>query len=181
MGASIHRCALARHDERSILMIGRKTHSGIHIMNIDSEARGIASEAMVEQALETIKNKSKKGLKSRIVSFIHARRHSALDRRHIDFIVKLETGDEIPLQVKSSERGRRRFVRKNTGHRCFIPALAVKTGEALASIINKVIGCITLAFNKLKREAEKIIHYNRVRSQRKKTWCVRTHPALMCH
>lgn len=150
-------------------------------MNIDSEARGIASEAMVEQALETIKNKSKKGLRSRIVDFIHARRHSALDRRHIDFIVKLETGDEIPLQVKSSERGRRGFDRKNAGHKLFIPSLAVKVGETLESIINKIIGCISLAFNKMRREAEKIKHYNRVRSQRKKTWCVRFHPALMCH
>jgi len=146
----------------------------------DSDARGIASEAMVEQALQTIDKKSLKGLISRVVGFIHATRHSELDKQHIDFLIMLENGYEIPLQVKSSDRGRRKFERKSTTYRRFIPVVVVKLGEAIESIINKVTECIRLAANKLRRDFDNRVHYERIR-QKRKTWCSRYHVARMSH
>jgi hypothetical protein len=153
-------------------------------MNINSEARGIASEAMVEQALQAIQNKSKKGLRARIIGFIHARRHSELYRQHVDFLVTLEGGHEIPLQVKSSDRARRKFERRRVAYGRFIPVIVVRLGEAIESVINKVTDCIKLAFNKMQRETNRLIQVERIRStqpRKRKPWCVRFHAHSMCH
>lgn len=150
-------------------------------MNADSDARGIASEAMVEQALQVIKENPKRvNLVARITGFVHAPRHSELDRSHVDFLVDFENGYKIPLQVKSSERHAKRFERLNKSHHYFIPVVVVKLGEAIDSVINKIVTCIRNAFKKLQRSTEKMVYMERIR-RRKRRWCTRFHSPSMCH
>ncbi len=149
-------------------------------MNMDSDGRGIASEAMVEQALEIIKENPKDDSVPRITGFVHAARHSELDRSHVDFLIDLENGDKVPLQVKSSERHAKRFERLNKAHKRFIPVIVVGFGETLQSVIDKVIGCIRYALKRLKRVAEQKIHLERTR-RKKRRWFMRFHAPSMCH
>ncbi|MEK7609499.1 MAG: hypothetical protein AAB470_00045 [Patescibacteria group bacterium] len=150
-------------------------------MNIDSDEHGIASEAMVENALQQVQNKPNDDSIPKIKEFVHAKKNSALDRQHIDFLVKLENGLDVPLQVKSSERRRRRFERFNAKHRRFIPVIVVKIGEALESVINKVVACIKLALNTIRRVVNQKIHQKKVREQKRRKRCFRFFSPSMCH
>jgi hypothetical protein len=149
-------------------------------MKMDPDGRGIANEAMVEQALEIIKENPRDASVPRITGFVHATRHSELDRSHVDFLIDFENGDKIPLQVKSSERHARRFERLNKAHRHFIPVIVVKLGETLQSVINKVIGCIRYALKRLKRATEQKVYFEHTR-RKKKRWFMRFHAPSMCH
>lgn len=149
-------------------------------MNMDSDSRGIANEAIVEQALENIQNNYTDDSVPRITGFVHAARHSELDRSHIDFLIDFENGDKVPLQVKSSERHAKRFERLNKAHKRFIPVIVVELGETLQSVINKVIGCIRYALKRLKRATEQRVHFGRTR-RKKRRWFMRFHAPSMCH
>jgi hypothetical protein len=148
-------------------------------MNINSDSKGIASEAMVEQALKTLKNE-RIGLISPIREFIHAERHSRIDRAHIDFVVFLENGEEIPLQVKSSVRGARKFARRNQRFGRFIPIVIVNTEEDLRTIIHKVVECIRSTFNALRRKVDWETHLKRIRHT-KKSYYIRQFGTLSYH
>lgn len=145
-----------------------------------SDERGVASEAIVEQALETIRRNPRHDLIPRITGFVHAARHSELDRNHIDFLISFEDDRHIPLQVKSSLRHARRFEKRNKAHKHFIPVVVVKLGEALESVIHKLIGCIQYAFKKMQKAIEQEVHFARMH-RKKKRWCTRFYAPSMCH
>lgn len=150
----------------------------MHIHNSDS--RGAASEAAVEQALNILKeNKEKPKYCSsipKIADFVHAPRHSRLDRKKIDFLIILADGKEVPIQVKSSERGRRKFERRNKFLGISVSVVVVHAGEELSSLIRKIINCIKIAFNKVKRTVNQKVHRRRLRR-----WYENRHAPCMCH
>jgi len=144
--------------------------------------RGEASEALVEQAIRTISRKKSDDLPP-IRSYIHADPNSHLDRRGIDFLVRLENGLDIPIQVKSSTRGKRKF-EKSHRFGVFIPVVVVAAEEHISRVINRVIQCIRLIINLAKRQKDRVIYAARCKSMRRaKTTdrCVRHFAASMCH
>ena len=144
--------------------------------------RGAASEALVEQAIQTISRKRTDDLPP-IRSYVHADPNSNLDRRGIDFLVRLENGMDIPLQVKSSARGKRKF-EKSHRFGIFIPVVIVAAEEHISRVISRVIKCIKLIINLAKRQKDKFIYTARCKSMRRfKTSdrCVRHFAASMCH
>ncbi|MEI7463368.1 MAG: hypothetical protein WCK03_03135 [Candidatus Taylorbacteria bacterium] len=148
---------------------------------MNREYRGVASEALVEQAIQVIRRKSDDKL-PRIQSYMHAYPNSGLDRRGIDFLVRFENGLEIPLQVKSSTRGKRKFER---AHRSgpFIPVVIASIDEEIGIIINRVIQCMRLAINRVMRQVEKqrSMLQRRIRSIKNRDQCNRYFAARMCH
>ncbi len=148
-------------------------------MNLNSDCKGIASEAMVEQALVTIQN-TRRNHDVGIASYVHASRHSDLDRNHIDFQVNLLSGERVPIQVKSSDRGKRRFERKLRKSGMFIPVVVVHAGDSLQLIVRQVIECIRLAINYLKRKINWHTHIRRSRQMRRNKHFYRPNPAI-CH
>ena len=78
-----------------------------------SNIRGHRSETMVENALQQLQQKGQPGLfPSPIESIIHAKPHSHLDRCKVDLLTILRNGSKIPIQVKSSIRSGKKFLRK---------------------------------------------------------------------
>ena len=145
--------------------------------------RGIDSEAMVERALETLKKRKDPAIPP-IRKIVHAGQNSNLDRQGIDFLVELEGGVKIPLQVKSSTRGRRKFESRCRRIGISIPVVVASLSDALGIIINRVVASIRLVLNSLQRRAQQDaheIHARALRKIKKKAWCYRIHAASMSH
>ena len=146
------------------------------------EHRGTASEALVEKALEIIGGQGRKDL-PKIAAVVHAYPNSFLDRQGIDFLVTLGDGKKIPLQVKSSSRGKRKFERSHRNHRQFIPVVVATIGEEIGLVINRVIKCIKLVLSKVRYQFNMRVDVMRriSRKRRTKDWCVRHFAPAMCH
>jgi len=143
-------------------------------------SRGEISELIVEQALETIR-RAKYDIPP-IEEIIHSYPNSGLDRRGIDFLVRFEDGKTIPLQVKSSTRGRRKFESHCRLKGISIPVVIAAPGEQLALIINRVIKAIKLVFSIAKRAIDAQVHVTRKLPKRStKDWCHRYFVPSMCH
>jgi hypothetical protein len=139
-------------------------------MNIDTSlAVGFASEAKVETALEILQKEPKRyGLKSMIKRFVRAGRHSRLDKSHVDFLVTLKEGTDVPLQVKSSERGRRKFERSCKRRGISIPVIVVHFGETVKSVIKQIVEKIKLVSNSIQRSINRIAFLNKVREEKRR-------------
>jgi hypothetical protein len=146
---------------------------------------GFANEAKVETALKIIQKEQRYGLASLIKGFIWAQRHSRLDRNHVDFLVSLEGGIEVPLQVKSSERKRKKFEKFCKSLGLSISVIVVHIGESLESVIEQVVEKIKLALNSVQRQMNRIAFLNKMREkkrQRKQQQKFsRVHAPCMCH
>jgi hypothetical protein len=157
-------------------------------MHIDySLKKGLASEARVEEALRILKKKPwRYGLKFTIKRFRHAERNSPLDRRHTDFLITLEGGTNVPLQVKSSEWGRKKFERFCRRWNIFIPAIVVHFNEALESIIMQIVEKISLARDFFQRTMNQFIFSEengkqKRRRRRRQPRFRRFYAVNMCH
>jgi|GEM_PF-1421209 hypothetical protein len=161
-------------------------------MNIDTSlAVGLASEAKVETALEILQKEPQRyGLTSMIKWFTRAERHSRLDRHHIDFLVTLEEGTDVPLQVKSSERGKRKFERSCKRRGISIPVIVVHFGETVKSVIKQIVEKIKLVSDSIQRSINRIAFLNKVREEKRRRKeqhkqrrqeCYRFHAPCMCH
>jgi hypothetical protein len=155
---------------------------------------GFASEAKVATAFETLKIEPEKwGLTSAILKYIWAKRHSALDRKHTDFVVTLEDGPELSFQVKSSERRKKRFESFCRRLGLSIFCIVVERDEAVESVIRKIVETIKGAVNTLQRGVNKILHLDRLRREKKErklerklrrqrqNQFYRVHAPQMCH
>jgi len=160
-------------------------------MNIDSLAVGLASEAKVQTALAILQKEPQRyGLTSMIRWFVRAKRHSRLDRRHIDFLVILEEGMNVPLQVKSSERGKRKFERSCKQYGISIPVIVVHFGETIRSVIKQIVEKIKLVSSSVERSINRIVFLNKVREEKRRRKeqqrerqqeCYRFHTPCMFH
>jgi len=147
---------------------------------------GLASEAKVESALVILQNEPQKhGLKFAIKRFIRARKHSSLDRNHIDFLVTLEEGRDVPLQVKSSERKARKFEQFCKRLGIFIPCIVVHFGETVESVIKQIVEKIKLAGNVMERQANRLVFLEKMREQKRERRARRRFSRfsapIMCH
>jgi hypothetical protein len=155
-------------------------------MYLDSPSDvGFANEAKVNAALKTIQKEPKYGLVSLIKGFIWAQRHSRLDKNHVDFLISLEGDKKLPLQVKSSERGKKKFERFCRSHGLFIPVIVVHAGEAIESVIKRIVEKINMAMSYLRRQADRIAFLDRMREKKRqrkqqRRFC-RMHAPCMCH
>jgi hypothetical protein len=155
-------------------------------MHLDSPLNvGFANEAKVETALKIIQKEPRYGLTSLIKGFIWAQRHSRLDRSHVDFLVSLEGGREVLLQVKSSERKRKKFEKFCKSLGLSISVIVVHIGESLESVIEQVVEKIKLAMNSVQHQMNRIAFLNKMREkkrQRKQQHKFsRLHMPCMCH
>jgi hypothetical protein len=103
-----------------------------------------------------------------ITRFIRAERHSRLDRRHIDFLVTLEEGTDVPLQVKSSERGKRKFERSRKRCGISIPVIVVHLGETMKSVIKQIVEKIKLVSDSIQRNINRIVFLNKMREEKRR-------------
>ncbi len=144
-------------------------------MNVTSlsDQRCLASEAKAQEALDVIKTRGAiKGLKTPpIVEVIHKERHSWHDNKGVDFMAIAEGGLELPLQIKSSERGKKKFERRqryhlSEGKRVFVSeALVVDPDAPLETVISAMIGYLNRVYNFVRRMAEKAVCHARHKLQ----------------
>lgn len=121
--------------------------------------RGELSEEKVGLVLHELAEDSNTLLQhgiNRILSIKHALPNSDLDQRHADFLVVVQTPElakvPIPIQVKSSERSRRKFeTRMDMIGLPHIRSVAVTANEELEAIREKVIQCLRSAIALFKR------------------------------
>lgn len=115
----------------------------------NAHARGKRSEALVEQALCQIVESGATLVKR----FIHSAQNSLLDRHDKDFV--LDTGtDKIPLQVKSSERGRRKFENRHRRYGEQISVIVVRNDDTPETLISRIMAIIRRACQNAVRKIE---------------------------
>jgi len=114
--------------------------------------RGRQNEDIVEQALETIKNKGL--LPVAINKVTHSMPNSAEDRRGYDLTVVLETGLVIPVQVKSCDRAKRQFERKLVRLNTWLPVVVVYGYESLGELVHRVVSLLKTALSRFDREED---------------------------
>lgn len=149
-----------------------------------NRSRGSANEAMVEEALIAIMQRNGSNVLPPIERIVHAVPNSNLDRKGIDFIVKLKNGCDICLQVKSSKRARRKFEKKCRNIGISIPVIVVSTGMKFWQIVRSIVKTIKLVLDSLQRKTNEKIHQLRIKSERKrkkKDRCRRDFAFCMCH
>ena len=150
-----------------------------------SRKRGIASEAMVEEALQQLTLKGemigRDGI--RIIDFSRSTPNNRRDRDGIDFTITLDDIGQIPIQVKSSETQRRQFERRRRRKsKIFIPVIVVNWWEDIGKIMRKVKNCIILVLNIAKGKMNEEIHRKRLAvAKRQKSKFIRYHSPSMCH
>ncbi|MFA6554062.1 MAG: hypothetical protein WCS89_00990 [Candidatus Paceibacterota bacterium] len=152
-------------------------------MNNNNRDRGFASEAMVKRALTILKRKKKPDI-AEITEIIHATPNSNLDRKGIDFVVKLENGYDVPLQVKSSKRAQKKFDKRCRRTGVWIPVIVVNIGVTIGNVIRQIIRSIKTVLNTARHAMDERIHREKEkasRKQKKKDWCVRHFAPSMCH
>ncbi len=159
---------------------------------IAHESRGQTSERLFKEALLIIMRQQAAALRRGrepecpvVESFIHAEPNSPLDRQKIDFLLKGKNGRQVPIQVKSSNRRLRRFVRECRRLRLYIHPIVINPLDEMSIVINKVKKCLMQAFNSAKRLVERHVHIERTKKAKrrsKKEWCYRVHaPMMSCH
>ncbi len=127
--------------------------------------RGFASEEKAYKAARRIKalGEKLKGLRiPRIVGVLWARGNYFLQRRGIDLVFLLEDGNELPAQIKSSERGAQRFERKHKFRQAkgwfnvLAKAIVVDPLEDTWVTINKLIEYLNEAYATIKHHLNMI-------------------------
>jgi len=145
--------------------------------------RGKASEALVATALTILKNrlekKYKRGQHSNsvplITNVVHAEPNSPLDRQKKDFVINFHGGQEVFLQVKSSERGRRKFNKICNRLGLSINVVVVDpNNDVVERVVHRLFMIIKQVFDTARRAIASI----RARTQRpvpkkRRQWCPR--------
>ncbi len=154
------------------------------------ETRGQASERLFKEALLVIMRQQATAIERGrqpecpvVASFIHAEPNSPLDRQKIDFLIKYKDGREAPIQVKSSARRLKRFVRECRRLRLYIHPIVINPLDEMSIVINKVKKCLMQVFNTARRLVERHVHIERTKKTRRhshKEWCYRIHAPMMC-
>lgn len=144
------------------------------------------SEALVENALRIISRKSESETYDgpTVVGFIHARPNSPLDKKMIDFLVKLKDGQSIPLQIKSSKRGMMKCLKRCRRLGITRHIIIVPPEDILAKVINRVENCLrSIVFyaERKIRAIQQSLKERQARKRSKKPWCFRIHAPQMCH
>jgi len=97
--------------------------------------RGSLSEGKVMQACESLK------IRGFIISFAQSVKNSFYDRvKKWDFMIIIPNGSKIWFQVKSSERGVRNHLSKNTD----VPVIKVETYYSIEDVENILIKAFSL-------------------------------------
>ncbi|HZZ99360.1 MAG TPA: hypothetical protein VFK07_01475 [Candidatus Paceibacterota bacterium] len=97
----------------------------------EAEERGINNEELVKETLEVMRETG------HIHHYLRADRHSQLDRAGIDFLIWPDSSYAVPLQVKSSARGRIGHLkhRGDTVPCCIV----VDSPESLSDLAEKIL------------------------------------------
>ena len=143
--------------------------------------RGFDSESIVEAALCRLQERDY-GLGNPILGFVHATPNSPLDRKQVDFLVEVQEGMEIELQVKSSWGQARKFEHKMRRLGRLVVVLVVRTNDYIERVLYRLVKSIKLALSKKQRQINNAIEATRARLKPK--WndrCRRFHSARMCH
>jgi hypothetical protein len=131
------------------------------------EEKGLLSEKRASEALAVMVKRGKaiRELKTPpIIEIKSARGDTRLERKGIDFVVTHEGGYKIPVQIKSSKRGARRFARKHKLREvkkwftALTQAVVVEPFEDIKSVIRKIAHYLNTAFLAIKRFRDKTIH-----------------------
>lgn len=114
---------------RRITLINKKTEEEIK--------KGQRSEDLVEEALQILFDQKK------ILWFLRSDWGDKYDDFGIDFLIWLETNVTVPLQVKSSRRGKEEFLAINDMVRCCVIVRPCDTSGVLAEKILEELGLST--------------------------------------
>jgi predicted AAA+ superfamily ATPase len=122
------------------------------VQQYSSLLRGERSESLVEQALALI---AKTG--QIVKSFSRTKSYSIEDKHGKDFIITTEEGNEIPLQVKSSDKAAKRFTNHAKHmHRKETPVIVVKDDDTEETIMDRLIRLIRAFCESLRKEIERM-------------------------
>ncbi len=175
---------------------------------------GIDGEALVHQTLVAIQLEEPVELaacRKGIDRFIHAHPNDRLDKIKADFLVFLKDSTRILIQVKTSEKKEKKFVRQMRKWKDIFLSLLVKPSDTIESLRARIVTAILEMFERMKRlaylqvEREKQVdvylerlkrvapaelrrqkreHRERMmeeRGQRRNRWCYRPQPCFACH
>lgn len=161
--------------------------------------------SVVRSALQYLMNNPRNKLPSQIVSIERPGYHSPLGRRRVKFIVTLEDGTAIALQVLNSHRAMQKFrgwVKKcrSLVFAIFVPEIFRKKEDSIHDIVQdvagKIVEMIRQATSIFRRKVNSIVHHYRIRgnevnmSQVSEYFCTgrrikqgysRFHAPSMCH
>ena len=96
---------------------------------------------MLEEALYSLMERPRYDFRKRIKHIFRTPRRGREDHAGKDFIVTLDDQTEIPLQVKSSQWGRRKH-NKLCRDGIVIPCIVVDRRDQLEAVVRKVVSCI---------------------------------------
>lgn len=123
--------------------------------------RGLHSESLVEEALRVLIE-----TKTFIKDFLRSKQYSLEDRRGKDFVVMTVTGEQIPLQVKSSERNARKFIRhRKHDNREEIPVIVVRDSDDKTSLASRLLTLIQNALACFRKVKEKVAQIQKRRKR----------------
>ena len=176
--------------------------------------RGYENEAVVGRALDTVKRRQearKERAESQldeggaprqeptrpkgqfrmpcIKKITHADPNSNLDRQGIDFLIELEDGKQVPLQVKSNNGQKRKFENRHRRFKEFIPVIVVNYRDAceperaIWRLVRRIMKCIKQFLIVVSRAQIRISQ--RINEQQRKSSrklrCFRYFAPSMCH
>jgi hypothetical protein len=113
----------------------------------DANTRGRRNESLVEQALTRIVQTTKM-----VLGFTRSKPYSEEDRHGKDFVLKIPSGREIALQVKSSLKAARRFARKAKEN--IISVVVVQDSDTVETLLGRLIELIQRASQTVRRHAK---------------------------
>ena len=111
----------------------------------------------------------------RIMSVMWARNNYILQSHGVDIVVTLEDGHEIPIQVKSSDRGAQRFERKHKFRRAkgwftvLSKAVVVDPLEDIKFTIKKIANYLNEAYMAIVKRTNAITEHRKRQALRRQT------------
>lgn len=159
---------------------------------------------VVKYALEILQNRANHGLNSPIVSFRRPSRHSELGSRRVQYVVTLENGDEVALQIKTSSYAMQKYLGwakkcKSLIFAIFVPQVIFRRSDNfqghMESVIRKIVDTLNNAVNIMRRAVIHTVHQMRkegrpanpndavvnCRARNKPPQFYRPHLPCMCH
>ena len=132
----------------------------------NSEQVGITKVVMVEQALLKLKNERRRSIPP-IVEVTRPKRPLMLNQSRPDFVVVIEGGCELKLQVRSIACGEYRKSRlmEQIGH--ITPTIFIKDDDSFEDILHSVAKYIRLLWNTIRRKVNWKTHLRRIRGMQK--------------
>lgn len=149
-----------------------------------SQNRGFHSEALVEEALEKWKQNPRPDRDVDVITdYVHAEPNSWLDKKGIDFVAESVDSFRTPIQVKSTNRAKRKFENFCRRKGLLILAIAVEARDTVGRVMWKIMKGIARFRRKcaeLKRAPFIPIPKKSPRLRRRR-FCQRYNPICMCH